>query len=88
MGKISVGILDGNLKSLGAFDQCQSIKSFGDNSEQKSQSPINGKYCTIQIPLNSLVGSLSEAADAADAVVCISHLCRYVSQLIELVMKW
>ncbi|XP_055947832.1 nose resistant to fluoxetine protein 6-like [Argiope bruennichi] len=67
-GKPESGILAGNIKWLGTYDECVGIQSV----PQKNASVGNfrGKYCTLQVPLN--LGNVSIPISTA---VCLPDSC-------------
>ncbi|GBM34049.1 hypothetical protein AVEN_72612-1, partial [Araneus ventricosus] len=43
------GILEGNLKWLGQYDECVGVQA--PSKENTSVGDFRGKYCTLQVPL-------------------------------------
>lgn len=62
-GKLSSGILNGNINQFGDFDQCLEVTSENDNihPEATDASKIHGKYCLayleIKLPQSVLPGN-------------------------------
>ncbi|KAL3842202.1 hypothetical protein ACJMK2_020242 [Sinanodonta woodiana] len=54
-GKISSGILDGNINWIGSYDECLNLTAVvytGVNQTGERLFPFTGKYCQLGIPLN------------------------------------
>jgi len=83
IGKPESGVLQGNLKWLGAYDQCRSVKATEMNTTTNmTESLFDGKYCTNFVdmslpipgvpPLGLLIGScLPHTCTDADATVIL-----------------
>ena len=62
MGKPPSGLMNGNLKWIGNFDECIAIKAMVNNSGEISF-PYGGRYCVSSFELKQL-----------PAVVCLPYI--------------
>ncbi|XP_055947829.1 nose resistant to fluoxetine protein 6-like [Argiope bruennichi] len=67
-GKPESGILAGNIKWLGAYDECVGIQSV--SQKNASVGNFRGKYCTLQIPLR-----LENVSIPISTAVCLPDSC-------------
>ncbi|GFU13155.1 nose resistant to fluoxetine protein 6 [Nephila pilipes] len=78
-GKPESGILKGNLKWLGDYDEC--IKVYAPPDEKSEAGDFHGKYCLLQIPLKVANKSLDLSTGICLPDSCISSIS--VSDLLK-----
>ncbi|GIY98686.1 nose resistant to fluoxetine protein 6 [Caerostris extrusa] len=67
-GKPESGILLGNLKWIGEYDEC--IKAYAPQKEDTNMGGFHGKYCTLQVPIE-----LRNTSMPLSIAVCLPDTC-------------
>lgn len=70
-GKPPSGILQGNLKWTGSFDECLSLKGLG-----RGPKTFDGKYCTAKVPLDEILINVTDIKSMeAEVGLCVPDSC-------------
>ncbi|GFR32373.1 nose resistant to fluoxetine protein 6 [Trichonephila clavata] len=86
-GKLESGILQGNLKWLGNYDQC--LKVYAPPDEKTGAGDFHGKYCLLQIPIKDANRTLEISTGICLPDSCNSSISVYdVLKKVKIVSKY